>query len=152
MLYLYIAGFIQFGLILLGALVTMNVAWAEKYKLRTLAAFAILGLIGFGTTIKIGLDTDSSNEKLAKSLEKLSAITLEMARIQTLNDSLLQGSLSPANDLTPSHRCGVIKDNDLLLFLGSNTVLVDRFPFTVVEAEGYEGIILNKDKNGTIAV
>src|SRR5687768_4805758 len=50
--------------------------------------------------------------------------------------SLLEGRLYPGEEPMPSHVCETIKDGEVVVFLGSNAMLVETFPHTVLEIKG----------------
>lgn len=66
--------------------------------------------------------------------------------------SLLKGRLYPANDPMPDHSCGTMKDNSIVIFLGSNIFVVDKFPHAVLAVTGEERLIINRANDGSIAV
>lgn len=64
----------------------------------------------------------------------------------------LRGLLMPANDPLPPSVCQNVPDNALLIYLGGFTSFTTAFPHTVIEIDKQPRLIIDKDKDGSIAV
>ncbi len=65
--------------------------------------------------------------------------------------SSIEGRLYPANDPLPSNSCGV-GEGSLAVFLGQFVAITNEFPHTVLEVKGEKRIILDRAKDGTLAI
>jgi hypothetical protein len=64
----------------------------------------------------------------------------------------LKGRLYPANEPMPSHRCGPIEPNDLVIFIGSHTFITHRFPQTILKIKGQKVLVVDKGADGSIII
>lgn len=63
-----------------------------------------------------------------------------------------EGTLYPADDPMPAHPCGALKDDQIVLFMGSNVSVPDSFPHTALRVMGKDRIIVNREQDGAIRV
>ena len=61
-----------------------------------------------------------------------------------------EGVLYPATDPTPIHRCGELKDGQIVIFTGTNVWILNSFPFTVLRIKGEDRLVVNRDQDGAI--
>jgi hypothetical protein len=67
--------------------------------------------------------------------------------------SRLEGRLYPANEPAPQNPCQEsVKGDDLVVLLGADTVLADRFPVSILNVEGIDRLMLDRQGDGSIAV
>ena len=67
--------------------------------------------------------------------------------------SQLQGRLYPANEPTPQNPCQAsVNDAHLVVLLGADAVLADKFPVSILNVEGTDRLALDREQDGSIAV
>lgn len=63
-----------------------------------------------------------------------------------------EGILYPADDPMPAHPCGTLKNEQIVIFMGSNVSAPDSFPHTALRVMGKDRIIVNREQDGAIRV
>lgn len=72
---------------------------------------------------------------------------------KALELSRLEGRLYPANEPTPQNPCqGSVNDDHLVVLLGADAVLADKFPVSILNVEGTDRLVLDRERDGSIAV
>ena len=67
--------------------------------------------------------------------------------------SRLEGRLYPANEPTPQNPCqGSGNEDQLVVLLGADAVLVDKLPVSILNVEGTDRLVLEREHDGSIAV
>jgi hypothetical protein len=72
---------------------------------------------------------------------------------RTLELSRLQGRLYPANEPTPENPCrDSMKHDDLVVLLGADAVVADKFPVSILTVEGQDRLALDRAADGSVAL
>jgi hypothetical protein len=65
----------------------------------------------------------------------------------------LEGRLYPANELTPENPCqDSMKRDDLVVVLGADAVVADKFPVSILSVDGKDRLALDRERDGSVAV
>ena len=67
--------------------------------------------------------------------------------------SRLEGRLYPADEPTPENPCGgIAQQGQVVVLLGADAVLADAFPVSILNVDGKDRLVLDREGDGSIAV
>lgn len=114
-----------------------------RFKWSGLIVILVLSLsvIAIARSMQVAEWERKEQEKIAEQQEVLRK---ELAQ--------LKGRLYPGNDPMPEHICGDIKDEEIVLFLGTNAGVTKHFPHTVLRIKDQDRLMVNRGNDGSIAV
>jgi len=104
------------------------------------------------------LDTMNSTNVTAqteerKQFSKLVEKQQDLFERQLEFTEFLNGKLLPASDPMPTNTCGhPIQSNDVVLFLGTNAMVTNKFPHTVVKVHGKDAVSLDRIEDGSLVL
>ncbi len=64
----------------------------------------------------------------------------------------LNGKLLPASDPMPPNICHQIQSNDVAVFLGTNAMVTNKFPHTILQVQGQSVVSIDRLENGSVVL
>src|SRR3990172_385969 len=101
------------------------------------------------STMRVLVD---SQRKQGIEFEKMLTKQEHIIKRQEKLAESLSGELVPASDPIPPNGCRNLKDDDVIILLGTNAVVTKRFPHTILQINEQSVVSIDRTESGSLAL